>query len=260
MRLEVKMLLLILCFYFFSASIVYASGEPADGLPEIISWEDGCGYDEKGNMLTDCWAYDTIHIAGKYVLFGESGSVLQKVDDWDHRDRIEEYYTSTELETATIALRTEIFTGFKGNISVVLQEKSGVRKRVTLSQDNLYELNVPVGSGDYSIQKAEAFDDKYLYETEFSPAQYQIEEKGILILNITVTDNKTGKVGEDTDNNMGDSGIIDVEPGAGEEGQKKEETMIIETGAKKYMLALGGVAAAVLAVYLLLRSKGNKYN
>lgn len=265
MWLKVKMLLLVLCFCFVPAIMVYASDIPAEELPEVKSWEDGYGYDAEGNMITNGWAYDTIHIAGKYVLFGEDGAVIRKADDWDSRDRIEEFYTSTELDTATIALRTEIFTGFKGNISVILQEKSGVRKSVTLSQDNLYELNVPVNSGDYSIQKAEASDDKYLYETEFSPAQYQIEERGILILKIMVTDNKTGKVGQDTDNNVedseGDHTESEFEGERSQKGQKqKEEFMVIETGVRKYMFVLGGIAAGILAVYLLLRNRRNKYD
>ena len=48
-------------------------------LPVITKWENGNGYDEKGNRLEDTWAYDSVHEAGRYVLFGKNGEVLKKI-------------------------------------------------------------------------------------------------------------------------------------------------------------------------------------
>ena len=47
-------------------------------LPVITRWENGNGYGEGGKRLEDTWAYDSVHEAGRYVLFGKTGEVLKK--------------------------------------------------------------------------------------------------------------------------------------------------------------------------------------
>ncbi len=71
----------------------FASAEEGvpDGLPEIIRWECGGGYDRDGNRITGAWAYDTTGQAGKYVLFDGDGMVQKKADCWEDRDNAEEY-------------------------------------------------------------------------------------------------------------------------------------------------------------------------
>ena len=50
-------------------------------LPQIVSWDDGHGYLESGEMLRNGWGYDTVNPAGKYVLFDEEGAILRRSED-----------------------------------------------------------------------------------------------------------------------------------------------------------------------------------
>ena len=52
--------------------------EIPEDLPVIVRWEEGGGFDRAGNRITQCWAYDTVSEAGKYVLFDENGAVQKK--------------------------------------------------------------------------------------------------------------------------------------------------------------------------------------
>ena len=254
-------ILFLLCA--FQPVKIYAENTDGNNLPKIVKWENGNGFDAKGTMLKDCWAYDMVNSAGRYVLFSEAGSVLEKAETWNDRGSVNENFTPTEQETATIALRVEPFSGFNGKIIVTLTEKSGLQNRYTLNQKNLYVLNVSVNSGDYRIQAVEAYDDHYVYETIFSPEQRHIQEKGLLLLQIEVTDHIEGEVGDvlkteeqlDVPDGEGQSQVENIEESGGQ-----EESMIFETGLKKYMFVLGGFAIVGLAFYLLFRSKRNKYN
>lgn len=68
----------------FSVSVLAVTIEE---LPVISRWENGNGYDEDGNRLEDTWAYDSLHEAGRYVLFGKTGEVLQKQKNGKRRSR-----------------------------------------------------------------------------------------------------------------------------------------------------------------------------
>lgn len=138
------------CLHGISAS---AEEGVLDGLPEIIRWECGGGYDFDGNRITGAWAYDTTGQAGKYVLFDGDGMVQKKADRWEDRDNAEEYYTSTENKDGNIALRSDVFSGFDGEIAVTVESENGVSREFVLSRENLYEWNVSAPEGAYRIQE-----------------------------------------------------------------------------------------------------------
>ena len=89
-------------------------------LPEIASWQNGFGYQEDGTQITGGWAYDMVNPAGRYVQFGEDGSVIQKTENPDTMD-MGENYTGTELVPATLAIRAELFDGFSGTVTILPQ-------------------------------------------------------------------------------------------------------------------------------------------
>ena len=102
----------------------------ATDLPQIVSWDDGHGYLESGEMLRNGWGYDTVNPAGKYVLFDEEGAILRRSESMEAE--LEDNYTGTEQVPAVIAFRARVFDGFAGTIEVVLEEQNGVTQTVFL--------------------------------------------------------------------------------------------------------------------------------
>ncbi len=190
--------ILLFCFLTCLWGIrAFASEEAPENLPEITRWECGGGYDSEGNRIHGVWAYDTTGQAGKYVLFDENGMVQKKSDNWENRDQAEEYYTPTEQDSGMIALRSEVFTGFDGEIFVTIESENGVSKEFVLSKDNLYETNVPALGGVYRIQNAEAADPRYVYTVEYPREWFQMEKDGLYVLRMRLAGLKTGEVKPD---------------------------------------------------------------
>ncbi|MFR8310879.1 MAG: hypothetical protein ACLVBP_00075 [Ruminococcus sp.] len=123
-------------------------------LPQIVSWDDGHGYLESGEMLRNGWGYDTVNPAGKYVLFDEEGAILRRSESMEAG--LEDNYTGTEQVPAVIAFRAQVFDGFAGTIEATLEEQNGVTQTVFLNADNFYEWNLSTGSGTYRIQSVSA--------------------------------------------------------------------------------------------------------
>lgn len=262
MRSYVKIVLcvLFLIVFFYLSIEVYAESMNEKDLPQIVRWEGGYGYDKEGTMILGSWAYDTVNNAGKYVLFGAEGSVLQKADNWAEKDNISENFSLTEQETATIALRADVSPSFSGEISVVLVEKNGLKKSYTLNQDNM--LNIPVCSGEYEIESVEAFDDKYVYGVEYPLDRHFIQEKELFLLKIKVTEQIQGTVSvQEKGEKKGSSIELNRETESKQDDRQEDEAMLSENGIKKYMFfMLCCIAAIGLTGYLLLRNKRNKYN
>ena len=183
-----------MCLYGTCASA--EEGVP-DGLPEIIRWECGGGYDRDGNRITGAWAYDTTGQAGKYVLFDGDGMVQKKTDRWEDRDNAEEYYTFTENKDGNIALRSEVFSGFDGEIAVTVESENGVSREFVLSRENLYEWNVPALEGAYRIREVKAMDGRSVYAAEYPKEPLLLEEKGLVLVCIKVDGRKTQAIQPD---------------------------------------------------------------
>lgn len=265
MQRRSKFIMCILCVLCALSGIypvrANAASQEAEALPKIVRWENGNGYEVNGNMIKESWAYDTVNDAGKYVLFNEMGSVLLKTDDWSDKENVMENFTSTEQETATIAFRGEVLHGFDGEVTVRVTEKSGVQSSYLLNQNNSYLVNAHVNSGSYTIQ-AEVYDKKYVYATEYPTEQFEMQEKGLLLVKIKMTSEIIGEVKENHEEKK--IGAEKQNDGQQENPRKvekeKEESLIMETGIKKYMLCLCGGVLVGLVLYLLLRNRRNKYN
>lgn len=259
MQFKAKTMMIALGFACFLLSEkVYASEVWNTEIPLIKSWENGNGYTEDGAMITGTWAFDSVNPAGSYVLFGDDGSVLRKTDQWDSREDTNENFTGTEQEPSAIAVRVKTFPEFSGVVNVTLEGKSGIKKTYELNQNNQYECNLKVNSGEYALKEVNAHDTDYTYEVVFSPAWNQVEEKGIVIMQIQVTEEKS-RITEKIEQ----SSVEETELSSGNE-QKKIHTSIendevIESTEKKILLLVGGVTVTLVAGYLLLRNKKNKY-
>ena len=189
-------LLSCICVCLHGTSTSAEEGVP-DGLPEIIRWECGGGYDRDGNRITGAWAYDTTGQAGKYVLFDGDGMVQKNADRWEDRDNAEEYYTSTENKDGNIALRSEVFSGFEGEIAVTVESENGVSREFVLSRENLYEWNVPAPEGAYRIQEVKVMDEQSVYAAEYPKEPLLLEEKGLVLACIIVDGRRTEAIQQD---------------------------------------------------------------
>lgn len=235
-------------------------GEEAAELPKIVSWQNGAGYQEDGTQITGGWAYDTVNPAGRYVWFGEDGSVLLKTENLESVDAAEEF-TGTELVQATLALRAEVFEGFEGTVTVFLEGNGGISKQAVLEQENFYSFNIAFNSGDYRIVKVEATDGLHSYITQFSDSAVHLSEKGMRVLKIRVTDQaaeetKTADEGERAEYASKET----------ENPQKAGEETKTEGGEQTYMegkkmaAILGSIGGLCLAGMLLLRKRRKKYS
>ena len=72
---EKILVLVILLSAYFLATFQVAYAQKAEDLPQIVSWQDGKGYQSDGTFIADGWGYDTVNPAGKYVLFDENGNL-----------------------------------------------------------------------------------------------------------------------------------------------------------------------------------------
>lgn len=227
-------------------------------LPQIVSWEDGHGYLENGEMLRDGWGYDTVNPAGNYVLFDRDGTILRRSESMD--TGVEDNYTGTEQVPSVIAFRAQVFEGFTDTIEVVLEEQNGVTKTVILSADNFYEWNLSTGSGVYRIQSVSATDGDLSFVTEFSNVYQNLPEEGLLVQKITVTENAIENIpvaGEESQAAEKNENPIDERDVLSEKGQEEEaegilenqtqEVNIVDAGKQKNPFILLGVSVAFIA-------------
>ena len=80
---EQILVLTILLFTYFLETFQVAYAQKAEDLPQIVSWQDGKGYQSDGTFIADGWGYDTVNPAGKYVLFDENGMVQLRTETMD---------------------------------------------------------------------------------------------------------------------------------------------------------------------------------
>lgn len=261
MRVKKWMIFVILpLFCTLGTTEVHAQDE-AYTLPVITQWQDGYAYQEDGTQIFDTWAYDSVNPAGKYVLLGEDGIVLQKTENLAKTD-LESDYTGTELVQATLVLRADVFEKFCGTVTVLLKEKSGLQKTVKLSEQNFFGLNVPINSGTYMLQSVEAKTEECSYTVEYPNEAFQIAEQEAYILNLRVTDS----VLEVEDNNQEkmkpESEDQQTEPRKKEQQETevgKEKEIMHDRGVKKILALVGSIGTACFAGIWLLKKRRKKH-
>lgn len=243
-----------------STARAYAQDE-AYTLPVITQWEDGHAYQENGTQISDTWAYDSVNLAGKYVLFGEDGTVLQKTENLAKTD-LESDYTSTELVQATLILRADVFEEFCGTVTVLLKEKSGLQKTVELNEQNFFGLNVPINSGTYMLQSVEAKAEKCSYTVEYPNEAFQIAEQEAYILNLRVTDSVLEVEDSDQEKINPKSEAQQTELRKKEQQETevgKEKVIMRDRGVKKILALAGSIGTACFAGIWLLKKHRKKH-
>lgn len=238
---------------------VFAKGNEQQELLEIIRWEEGRGFDEQGEQIVGSWAYDTVNVEGKYVLFDDMGNVSAKTDQWKERETYAENFTDTEQATATLALRTEYFPKFTGTVYVTIQKENGESRQYELSPDNLYEQNVAVNNGVYKVKAVEAVDEQYIYKTEYAKDVLEMEQNQLLLLKINVTKEKTGTVAEAEKR---ETKMVEKAGTRNAADRENKIEILLKEGStrEKYVLCGCILLAVVLGIGLLFRKKKNQYD
>lgn len=178
---------------------------------------------------------------------------------WKEQESYAENFTDTEQPTATLALRTECFSGFAGKISVTIQKENGTSRQYELSADNLYEQNIPVNTGTYMVKSVEAADEECVYKTEYTQERLKVKPDQLLLLKIMVIDEEIGTVAEIHKEKTENSLHTEVK-------ETVEEENIIQTlfeeeqGSRKYLFGIGILSGTALVIGLLVRKKRNKYD
>ena len=78
---------MLTCTIFWFVFTVPVLAVTIEELPVITRWESGKGYDEDGNCLADTWAFDSVHEAGRYVLFGKMEKYCKKQKSGKRKNR-----------------------------------------------------------------------------------------------------------------------------------------------------------------------------
>ena len=178
---------------------------------------------------------------------------------WKERESYAENFTDTEQPTATLALRTERFTGFTGKIYVTIQKENGASRQYELSEDNLYEQNIPVNTGIYMVKSVEAADEECVYKTEYSQEELKVKPDQLLLLKIMVMEEEIGTVAEIQKEKSENSLHTEIKETVDEENIIK--TLLEEDqGSVKYLLGIGILSGTALVIGLLVRKKRNKYD
>ncbi len=238
---------------------VFAKTNGQQKLPEIIQWKEGRGFDAQGKQIAASWAYDTVNVEGKYVLFDEMGNVSAKADQWEERETYTENFTDTEQATATLALRTERFPEFAGTVHVTIQKENGESRQYELSPDNLYEQNIEVNNGVYKVKTVEAADEQYLYKTEYAKDVLEMERDQLLLLKIKVTKEKRGTAAEAEKRKLKTIEKAGTRNAADKEN--KIELLLKEGSTREKHVLCGCILlAVVLCIGLLFRKRRNQYD
>lgn len=250
---EQILVLTILLFTYFLETFQVAYAQKAEDLPQIVSWQDGKGYQSDGTFIADGWGYDTVNPAGKYVLFDENGMVQLRTETMDPVNA-EDEYSGTELEPANIAVRAEIFEGFTGKVHVTIEENGGVQREIDLDSSVFFEWNLSVNSGNYRLKSVEATQNDQKYVAEFDNNYKNLPEQGLIIMKIKVKNELVEAVQTEKKQNKTDQQNNIQNPEKSDSGIKNTEvvTTVKKTGQKTGII-IGGLSFLGVAMWLSYR-------
>lgn len=244
--------LTILLFAYFLGTFQLAYAQKAENLPQIVSWQDGKGYQADGTIISNGWGYDTVNPAGKYVLFDENGIVQLRTETMDHVNA-EDEYSGTELEPANIAVRAEIFEGFTGKIHVTIEENGGVQKDIDLDSSVFFEWNLPVNSGNYRIKSVEAIQNDQKFVTEFDNNYKNLPEQGLIVMKVKVKNELVDAVQTKKNQNKTDQQNNMQSLEKSDSGIKNMEVITVKKAGQKTGIIIGGLSFLGVAMWLLYR-------
>lgn len=188
-----RIIFVLTCTVFWLVFTVPVLAVTIEELPVITRWENGNGYDEDGNRLADTWAFDSVHEAGRYVLFGKTGEVLQKAEEWEKKEQVSENFTVTNQNMGTVAIRAEVFEGFAGTVKGSVKEESGIEYLFELCEANQYSTNLELSPGDYQLF-IDAIEKERRYKVLYDAAEFTLKESELKMENLQVLEECVGTI------------------------------------------------------------------
>ena len=246
-----RIIFVLTCTIFWFVFTVPVLAVTIEELPVITRWESGKGYDEDGNCLADTWAFDSVHEAGRYVLFGKNGEVLQKAEVWEKKEQVSENFTVTNQNTGTIAIRAEVFEDFEGTVKGSVKEESGIESTFQLCAGNQYSTNLELPPGNYQLC-TEAIEKDCRYRVLYDVAEITLKESELKVENLRVLEERVGTIRES-----------EVLKNPDNDNMMQTEQMKTEKVSKEVLKRIGkwGILVVLisLAGYLLIRKKKQTY-
>ena len=201
--------------------------------------------------MADTWAFDSVHEAGRYVLFGKNGEVLQKAEVWEKKEQVSENFTVTNQNTGTIAIRAEVFEDFEGTVKGSVKEESGIEYLFELCAANQYSTNLELPPGNYQLC-TEAIEKDCRYRVLYDVAEITLKESELKVENLRVLEERVGTITESEVLKMPDN-----------DNMMQTEQMKTEKVSKEVLKRIGkwGILVVLisLAGYLLIRKKKQTY-
>lgn len=100
----------------------------------------------------------------------------------------EEEYTDTDTRRGTLSIRCQTFQGFHGIVELCIRMMDGGgEKRVTLTEDGGYALNLSLPEGLYQITAAEAQTDGRQYGSQIRETQFGVLTGKIVMCQVSIT-------------------------------------------------------------------------
>lgn len=195
-KVRKRVIFVLTCTIFWLVFSVSVLAVTIEELPVISRWENGNGYDEDGNRLEDTWAYDSLHEAGRYVLFGKTGEVLQKAEEWEKKEQVSENFTVTNQNTGTVAIRAKVFEDFAGTVEGSVKEKHGGEYLFELCEANQYSTNLELSPGNYQLS-IDAIEKDRRYKVFYDTEEFTLKESELKMENLQVIEECIGTITEE---------------------------------------------------------------
>lgn len=102
----------------------------------------------------------------------------------------EEIYTDTDINKGILALRCQVFQGFRGEVTAVLQNtETGHTRLCRTGPAEQYQKNEELSEGEYQLVSVSAISDNREYDCVWEPARLRIVTGKICVVRIQVDPN-----------------------------------------------------------------------
>ena len=168
----------------------------------------------------------------------------------------EEEFTDTDTRRGILAVRSEVFQGFGGQVRIVVKEMEGGRETaISLTGESDYMANRELRPGRYQVVSVEADSDGRKFDCHVEPGEMDVDTDGVTLCRVFVRPGSVYQVTYEAEEEIqaresGDEGMEQIlETAEGETGEnEKLELGVMERDSS--LEGQGGVSAVLLIAAL----------